>query len=92
MHVQGGHHQIRLQNLKNHIKRMLNEKGVIAQFRMAYLSFAQELYYLKYEPHRKYKQWKKILTDDELVNKYVRMGCDKNILNEIKEVVVKWRV
>lgn len=91
MHWEGGHHQIRLQNLKNHIKRMLNEKGVIAQFRMAYLSFAQELFYMYYQPHRKYKRWKTILTDDELINKYVRMGCEKPILEEIKEVVVRWR-
>jgi len=91
MHIEGGHHQIVLQNLKNHVKRLLNEKGVIAQFRMAYLSFAQELFYLKYEPHRKYKQWKTILTDDELINKYVRMGCERPILEEIKEVVVRWR-
>jgi len=91
MHEQGGHHQIVLQNLKNHIKQMLNSEGVIAQFRMAYLSFAQELYYLTYEPHRKYKQWKKILTTDELINKYKRMGCDVNLLRKIKEVVEKWR-
>ncbi|RLG33796.1 hypothetical protein DRN97_04205 [Methanosarcinales archaeon] len=91
MHWQGGHHQIRLQNLLNHIKRMLNEKGVIAQFRTAYLAFAQELFYHYYEPHRKYKQWRKILSQDELKNKYKRMGCDVEILDEIKEVVEKWR-
>jgi len=91
MHWKGGHHQITLQNLKNHIKQMLNQEGVIAQFRMAYLSFAQELYYLTYTPHRKYKQWKKLLTSEELINKYKRMGCDANLLKKIKEVVEKWR-
>jgi len=90
MHDKGGHHQIRLQNLKNHVKQMLNQEGVIAQFRTAYLAFAQELYYLYYEPHRKYKQWKKILSSDELINKYKRMGCEVNLLNKIKEVVERW--
>jgi len=38
----------------------------------------------------KYKQWKKLLTTDELINKYKRMGCDANLLRKIKEVVEKW--
>jgi len=91
MHWEGGKHQISLANLKNEIKRLLNKEGVIVQFRMAYLAFAQELYYLTYEPHRKYKQWKKILTVDELINKYRRMGCDVDLLNKIKGEVEKWR-
>jgi len=91
MHWNGGHHQITLQNIKNEVKQMLNREGVVAQFRMAYLAFAQELYYLTYEPHRKYKQWKKILSVDELIDKYKRMGCDVNLLNKIRGVVEKWR-
>jgi len=34
MHWKGGHHQITLQNIKNHIKQMLNQEGVIAQFKI----------------------------------------------------------
>jgi len=91
MHVSGGEHQLRLQRIKNTIKQLLNNNGIIAQFRAGYLAFAQELYYLMYEPHRKYKQWKKLLTSDELINKYVMMGFDKSLLLHIKEVVEKWR-
>jgi len=91
MHTHGGHHQIILQNIKNDVKRILNARGIITQFRMAYFAFAQEVYYLYYEPHRKYKQWKTILNDEELIEKYKRMGCDEGILKEIKEVVVRWR-
>jgi len=87
MHWKGGEHQLRLQHIINTIKQLLNNKGIIAQFRAAYLAFAQELYYLMYEPHRKFKQWKKILTSDELVDKYVMMGLDKSLLLEIKGVI-----
>jgi len=90
MHVHGGHHQIILQNLKNEVKRLLNQRGVIAQFRGAYYAFAQELYYMYYEPHRKYKQWKNILNDEDLISKYRRMGCDESILREILGVFKGW--
>jgi len=87
MHWEGGEHQLRLQRIKNTIKQLLNNKGIIAQFRAAYLAFTQELYYLTYEPHRKFKKWKKLLTSDELVDKYVMMGLDKSLLLEIKGVI-----
>ena len=88
---QGGKHQVYLQRVINEVKRICNKYGIIAQVRGAYIAFAQELFYRGYVPHRRYKRWKQVLTDNDIVNKYINMGCDKQVLNEIKGVVVKWR-
>ena len=88
---QGGKHQVYLQRTLNIVKQILNKHGVIAQVRGAYIAFAQELFYKNYKPHRRYKRYKQILSDEDIVNKYLNMGCDKQVLNEIKGVVTKWR-
>ena len=87
MHYRGGEHQLRLQRIINEVKKILNRRGVASNIRLAYLSFAQELYYLHYQPQRIWKRWKRILTIDDLIDKYIRMGCDKGILEEIKKVI-----
>jgi len=92
MHEYGGKHQISLQYLKNDINRLLNQKGVPGMFKIPYLNFAQELYYMYYTPYRRYKQWRKVLTPDDLLAKYKNMGCDEEILKEIKGVVEKWQM
>jgi hypothetical protein len=86
-HWKGGEHQISMQNLINIVKKILDEEGVVAQFRMAYLNFAHELYYLEYEGHRLFKRYKKVLTVDDLINKYLNIGLNINILNKIKGVI-----
>lgn len=87
----GGKHQVYLQKVLNEVKRILNKYGILVQARMAYTAFAQELFYKNYVPHRRYKRYKQDLSDDDIVNKYINMGCDKDVLNEIRGVVTKWR-
>lgn len=87
MHTYGGHHQLKLQMLIRKVKQILDQEGVLAQHRMAYIIFAEELAYLKYKGHRKLKYWKEILTEDQLIDKYKRMGCKESILEKIKKVV-----
>ncbi|MHA1593617.1 MAG: hypothetical protein ACTSXX_02640 [Candidatus Baldrarchaeia archaeon] len=87
LHWRGGEHQLTLQRIINAVKRILDRHGIIAQFRLPYITFAKELYYLYYDPHRLYKRWKKILTEDDIFAKYKRMGLDEGILNEIKGVL-----
>jgi len=88
-HKNGGYHQINLQKLLNDVKAILNRSGVTDVQRLGYLSFAEELYYLNYSGHRKYKQWRTILTEDDVVKKYLNMGFDPNILNKIRGVIGK---
>jgi len=86
-HWKGGNQQLRLQRIINEVKRILDECGIIGQFRKAYYNFAHELYYL-YNRTRKAKSWKAdVLTPDDIVDKYVNWGCDKNILLRIKAIV-----
>jgi len=88
---EGGKHQARLQNIIEHVKPILDKHGVHGNFRLGYITFAKEYVYMHYKPHRKHKQWKKILTEDDLILKYKRMGCDEQILREIIKVVKKFK-
>jgi len=91
MHWEGGKHQLRLQTAINEVKRLLNQAGVPGMFRMPYIQFAQEIFYQYYTPGRACKQWKKMLTEDDILEKYKRMGCNVELLQKIKEVMVRWR-
>jgi len=87
LHEKGGEHQLKLQSIIRKVKEICNREGVVAQARMAYIAFAEELAYLKYKGHRYWKHWKEILTEDEIVDKYKRMGCQLSILNKIRSVI-----
>jgi len=91
MKWEGGKHQARLQNIIEHVKPILNKYGVHGNFRLGYIAFAKEYVYMHYKPHRKHKQWKRILTEDDLILKYKRMGCDERILREIISTVNKFK-
>jgi hypothetical protein len=86
-HQQGGSHQIKLQLIINRCKQVLNDEGVIGCLRMTYTSYAQESAYLTYFGHTKSKQWKTILTQDDLKTKYVYLGCDPAVLDKVANVV-----
>ena len=88
---EGGKHQARLQNIIEHVKPILDRYGVHGNFRLGYIAFAKEYVYMHYKPHRKHKQWKRLLTEDDLITKYKRMGCDEQILREIVKVVKKFK-
>jgi len=95
MHWKGGGHQIKLQKIINRVKRVLDRHGVIAQVRMMYINFAEELAYLEHPPEEekkpeewgRTKEWKKALTEDDLFLKYKKWGLEENILREIASVV-----
>jgi hypothetical protein len=86
-HYNGGSHQIKLQTLINRIKQLLDSEGIMAQQRMSYIAYAQELYYLEYDPHRLWKRWKQILSRSDLRTKYIAMGMDEAILSKIEDIV-----
>jgi len=87
-HWRGGEHQIALQSIINQVKELCDRHGIIANIRMGYVSFAQQLAYLTYQPHRYYKRWKRHITPDELVDRFVRMGFDRVVLEEIRRMLV----
>ena len=89
---EGGKHQARLQHIIERVKPILNKYGVHGNFRLGYIAFAKEYVYMHYKPHRKHKQWKRLLTDDDLITKYKRMGCDEQILREIITAVKTFKV
>jgi hypothetical protein len=87
MHYKGGSHQIKIQDVINRVKQILDQEGIIGVDRLAYLAFAQELYYLSYQPHKLWKRYRNMFTEEDLYIKYVNMKCQENILNKIKGVV-----
>jgi len=88
MHYTGGGKQLELQRIRNLIKPILDRNGVIAQFRVAYLNFAYELKYKDHMGHEHTKYFKRNLTKEDLINKYVNMGLSRPILNQIAQVVM----
>jgi len=87
MKERGGFHQIRMGNLANAVRRILDKYGVIGPVRGLYHSFARELMYFKYKGHKRWKWWKGMLSADDIVEKYLRMDLDPRILSEIRRVV-----
>ena len=86
-HYAGGHHQILMQSYIKMVKRICNKMGVIGVLRATYTSYAHEIYYQMYEGHRLWKQWKRVVSVEDITNKYVQMGCDIAVLNKIKDAV-----
>ena len=86
-HRKGGRHQARLGFMYKTVKEILDKRGIFGFVRGAYQSFARELYYFKYKGHKKWKYWKEILSEEDIIEKYKRMGCDENILREIQRVI-----
>ena len=87
LHVTGGQHQVRLQNVIQAVKQIVEREGVMPHEKLAYIAFAQEVLYKDHPAHKHWKTWKSILSDDEIVEKYVRMGCDEKILRRILGVI-----
>jgi len=86
-HWEGGKHQLKLQRIINEVKRLLDRRGIAGNIRMGYISFAQQLAYLYYKPHKYWKHWRGMLTPEDLINKFKRLGLDETILGEIRRVV-----
>jgi hypothetical protein len=88
-HYHGGTQQLKMQyNIKN-IKPILDKHGVISNMRSMYYNFAHELCYASHDSHRLYKKWRKLVAEEDIIQKYIRMGCDEHILREIVGMVKK---
>jgi len=87
MHWTGGAHQLRMQEIINRVKGVLDRAGVLAMFRTPYLNFAHELFYIHHKGHRYYKQYRLVLTKQNVIDKYTKLGLDANILRSISELL-----
>jgi len=83
----GGSHQVVLQTIINRVKMYLDNKGIVAQFRSAYIMFAEEVAYLPHRGHKRWKYYRDIIDVSDIIEKYVKMGLDRTILKEIAELV-----
>jgi len=88
-HWHGGEHQLKTQRIINEVKVLLNRRGVAGNQRMGYLSFAQQLAYLTYQPHKYWKRWRNLLTPEDLIYKFKKFGLREDILGEIRRIVGK---
>lgn len=86
-HYKGGAQQLKQQFNIKRIRPILDRHGVMANFRGAYVSFANEVYYLFYDSHKLYKLWRRLVTEDDIVQKYVMLGCQEEVLREIQRSV-----
>ena len=84
---EGGKHQARLQHIIERVRPILDRYGVVSNLRAGYVAFAKEYVYMHYKSSRKYKQWKRLLTEDDLIEKYKKMGYDEKILRDIINAV-----
>jgi len=87
LHLKGGHHQIMLQNITNIVKRVCDKHGIIGPARTTYQNFALELKYKDYPGHEKETWWRRLMTPEEVIEKYVKRGCEKAILEEIRTLL-----
>ena len=87
LHMGGGYHQIRLSGLIRRAKAILYRRGVDAIRVAMYIAFLNELAYLYHESSRKYKQYRAMLTKDDVIRKYERMGLDREILEELANLI-----
>lgn len=78
--LRGGIHQAKMQNVINKVKTLLDEEGIAGVERLNYISFANELLYLNHKGVRKAKQWKRNISADELIEKYISLGANENTL------------
>jgi len=90
---EGGKHQARLQNLIEEVKDVLNREGVAGVLRVAYIYFAHEYAYMHYtKASRRYKQWRQMMNEEDIIDKYKRMGLDEKILRKIIEKIRRIKV
>ncbi|HIP32165.1 MAG TPA: hypothetical protein EYG86_05340 [Crocinitomicaceae bacterium] len=90
---EGGKHQARLQNLIEEVKDVLNREGVAGVLRVAYIYFAHEYAYMHYtKSSRRYKQWRQMMNEEDIIEKYKRKGLDEKILRKIIEKIRRIKV
>jgi len=87
----GAKHQARLEDIISRVKEILDASGIPGFVRAGYIGFAQEFLYKDYKGHVKWKQWKQLMADDEIIEKWARQGLDRKILENIASVIKGWR-
>ena len=93
MKWEGGKHQARLQVLIEEVKDLLNREGVAGVLRVAYIYFAQEYAYMHYtKASRRYKRWRVMMNEEDIIEKYKRMGLDEKILKKIIERIKRIKI
>lgn len=91
MKWEGAKHQARLDDVLREVKKRLDSFGVPGFIRAGYIAFAQELLYKDYKGHVKYKQWKRLMTDNEIIEKWAKQGLDRQILENIASIIKERR-
>jgi len=86
MHWRGGAKQLQLQRIYQEIRPVLDRNGVIVQMRNAYMTYAYEIRYMYHAGHEHTKYFKMNLTPEDIKRKYIIMGLDKNILDQIEKI------
>jgi len=93
MKWEGSKHQVRLQGLIEEVKDLLNREGVAGALRVAYIYFAQEYAYMHYtKASRRYKRWRVMMNEEDIIEKYKRMGLDVKILRKIIEKIRRIKI
>lgn len=88
MHYSQAYHQVRLQHYMRRAKNILCRLGVVGIQHKNYLAFLQELLYLKHEKTRKHRMWKKLLTKEDIIDKWVKLGLNRSVLETLAKLVV----
>jgi len=84
--LKGGVHQAIMQSYIQKVKQILDREGVVGTHRLNYISFANEVLYLRYEGNRKNKTWKRNISIDSLVEKYITLGAKEDILWKVVKI------
>jgi len=84
--LKGGVHQAIMQSYIQKVKQILDREGIVGTQRLNYISFANEVLYLRYEGNRKNKTWKRNISIDSLVEKYITLGAKEDILWKVVKI------
>ncbi|MEM2261252.1 MAG: hypothetical protein QXK24_02245, partial [Ignisphaera sp.] len=84
--LKGGVHQAIMQSYIQKVKQILDREGIVGTQRLNYISFANEVLYLRYEGNRKNKTWKRNISINSLVEKYITLGANEDILWKVVKI------
>lgn len=84
--IRGGIHQALMQSDTQKVKRLLDEYGIAGTQRLNYISFANEIRYLDHEGVKKSKTWKRNASIESVVEKYISLGANEEILWRIVDL------
>lgn len=83
----GGGSIAQMEYFRSKVKQYLKKLGLSSIQYGGYYSFALELVNLGADSARQFQRWKKLLTEDDLVEKYVDQGLNRDILNGVRRLL-----